>query len=108
MTEKHDTIFNFPFSAGFIASWSLDFGITFYKNFNFILNSFFVLQKNCMKITLIRMLFWFVFSHIAREHGKIRSRKKPYLDTFQAAKLKTELKIRKQNLHGVTLKISTV
>ena len=40
MTEKHDVIFDFAIIATFRAFWSLDFGGTFYKNFDFILNSF--------------------------------------------------------------------
>ena len=40
MTEKHDVIFDFAIIATFRASWSLDFGRTFYKNFDFIFNSF--------------------------------------------------------------------
>ena len=32
--------------------------------------------------------FWSVFSHIRTEHGKIRTRKTPTTDTFQAVVLK--------------------
>ena len=40
MAEKHDVIINFPNFAKFKASWSLEFGRIFYKNFKFILNNF--------------------------------------------------------------------